>query len=233
MSCCVDGRAWTWWLPRGEPGRRPPPVQGRARSPRPSSRRRDRRRAVEIGVTRRLHAGSVRLDEGPSAPGPKLGRWWTMRWTTMTDATQRAHGREQPAPRASSSPPAASGTSPPSSTCCGGWRPSGFDWVAGRRQHGPVDPAELHAVGRALADAGTAIRRAGAGRGPGLDRRRTRRRRRRRRRAVRDRHRGCRARGRASRYPPEGERSWGPFAPVWGGAAPDPAAANAAVRCLG
>ena len=37
---------------------------------------------------------------------------------------------------------------------------------------------------------------------------------------------------RASRYPPEGERSWGPFAPLWGGAAPDPAAANAAVRCL-
>ena len=37
---------------------------------------------------------------------------------------------------------------------------------------------------------------------------------------------------RASRYPPEGERSWGPFAPQWAGAALDPVAANAAVRCL-
>jgi 4-hydroxy-2-oxoheptanedioate aldolase len=37
---------------------------------------------------------------------------------------------------------------------------------------------------------------------------------------------------RASRYPPAGDRSWGPFAPQWGGAVLDPAAANAAVQCL-
>ena len=37
---------------------------------------------------------------------------------------------------------------------------------------------------------------------------------------------------RASRYPPQGERSWGPFAPQWGGSGPDPVAANATVRCL-
>jgi 4-hydroxy-2-oxoheptanedioate aldolase len=38
--------------------------------------------------------------------------------------------------------------------------------------------------------------------------------------------------GRASRYPPDGERSWGPVPPLWGGTAPDPATANASVRCL-
>jgi 4-hydroxy-2-oxoheptanedioate aldolase len=37
---------------------------------------------------------------------------------------------------------------------------------------------------------------------------------------------------RASRYPPEGDRSWGPFPPLWGAAAPDPATANATARCL-
>ena len=40
------------------------------------------------------------------------------------------------------------------------------------------------------------------------------------------------AAARASRYPPRGERSWGPFPPLWGGAAPDPATANATVRCI-
>lgn len=109
---------------------------------------------------------------------------------------------------------------------------AGFDWVALDAQHGPVDRAALHAVGRGLADAGVplvvrvpavdpgwigAALDAGAnavvvpsvtGRGDA----------------------GLAAR--ASRYPPDGDRSWGPFAPLWGGTALDPAAANAAVLCL-
>ena len=40
------------------------------------------------------------------------------------------------------------------------------------------------------------------------------------------------AAARASRYPPLGDRSWGPFPPLWGGTAPSVTAANAAVRCL-
>jgi 4-hydroxy-2-oxoheptanedioate aldolase len=109
---------------------------------------------------------------------------------------------------------------------------AGFDWVALDAQHGPVDRAALHVVGRGLADAGVdlvvrvpavdpvwigAALDAGAA-------------------AVvvpsvtgRD---DAALAGRASRYPPEGNRSWGPFAPLWGGTAPDPATANARVRCL-
>ena len=109
---------------------------------------------------------------------------------------------------------------------------AGFDWVVLDAQHGPVDRAALHALGRALAqsptpvvvrvpavdpawigaalDAGAAVVIVPSVSGHGD--------------AV--------AAARASRYPPEGERSWGPFAPVWGGTAPDPAAANADVRCL-
>lgn len=109
---------------------------------------------------------------------------------------------------------------------------SGFDWVAVDAQHGPIDRAALHAIGRALADAASpfvvrvpAVDPAWIG--AALDA-------------------GAAAvivpsvtgsadaslLARASRYPPEGDRSWGPFAPLWGGTAPDPAAANAEVRCL-
>ena len=109
---------------------------------------------------------------------------------------------------------------------------SGFDWVALDAQHGPVDRAVLHASGRAFSSAGAALvvrvpAVDPAWIGAALDA-------------------GAAAvvvpsvtgradavlAARASRYPPEGERSWGPFAPVWGGTAPDPAAANATVRCL-
>jgi 4-hydroxy-2-oxoheptanedioate aldolase len=34
---------------------------------------------------------------------------------------------------------------------------SGFDWLAIDAQHGPVDRAALHAIGRALADAATPL----------------------------------------------------------------------------
>lgn len=109
---------------------------------------------------------------------------------------------------------------------------AGFDWVAVDAQHGPVDRSGLHEIGRALADAAApfvvrvpAVDAAWIG--AALDA-------------------GAAAvivpsvtasgdalhAARASRYPPEGERSWGPFGPVWGGTAPDPAAANAAVTCL-
>jgi 4-hydroxy-2-oxoheptanedioate aldolase len=109
---------------------------------------------------------------------------------------------------------------------------SGFDWVALDAQHGPVDRAALHAAGRGLADAGTAlVVRVPAVDpvwiGAALDAGAT---------AVVVPSVTGRAdavlAARASRYPPEGDRSWGPFAPLWGGVAPDPAAANAAVRCL-
>jgi 4-hydroxy-2-oxoheptanedioate aldolase len=109
---------------------------------------------------------------------------------------------------------------------------SGFDWVAVDAQHGPVDRAALHAVGRALASArapfavrvpavdpawiGAALD-AGASAVvvPSLE-------------GSAD----ARVAARASRYPPLGDRSWGPFPPLWGGAAPDPVVANRTVRCL-
>ena len=108
----------------------------------------------------------------------------------------------------------------------------GFDWVALDAQHGPVDRAVLHAVGRAFSDTGAAFVVRVPAVDPGwigaaLDA-------------------GAAAvvvpsvtgsadaalAARSSRYPPEGDRSWGPFAPQWGGTAPDPAKANATVRCL-
>ncbi|HEU5456404.1 MAG TPA: aldolase/citrate lyase family protein, partial [Nocardioides sp.] len=108
----------------------------------------------------------------------------------------------------------------------------GFDWVALDAQHGPVDRTVLHAVGRALSDTGAAfvVRVPAvdpAWIGAALDA-------------------GAAAvvvpsvtgsadavlAARSSRYPPEGDRSWGPFAPQWGGTAPDPDTANATVRCL-
>jgi 4-hydroxy-2-oxoheptanedioate aldolase len=109
---------------------------------------------------------------------------------------------------------------------------AGFDWVAVDAQHGPVDRAALHALGRGLAGSGaTLVVRVPAVDpawiGAALD-------------AgaaavvvpsVNGRPDAVRA-ARASRYPPEGERSWGPFPPLWGGRAPDAEAANATVRCL-
>ena len=109
---------------------------------------------------------------------------------------------------------------------------AGVDWVAVDAQHGPVDRTVLHAIGRALADAGAALvvrvpavdpvwigaaldAGAAAVVVPSVTGRAD---------AV--------IAARASCYPPEGDRSWGPFAPLWGGSAPGPAAANAAVRCL-
>ena len=109
---------------------------------------------------------------------------------------------------------------------------SGFDWLAVDAQHGPVGRAALHAIGRGLADAGApflvrvpsvdpvwigASLDAGAAAVvvPSVD-------------GAADAVRAARA----SRYPPLGDRSWGPFPPVWGGAAPDVRAANAAVACL-
>ena len=108
----------------------------------------------------------------------------------------------------------------------------GFDWVAVDAQHGPVDRAGLHVIGRALADAvAPFVVRVpsvdAAWIGAALDA-------------------GAAAvivpsvtgtsdavlAARASRYPPEGDRSWGPFPPLWGGTAPDAAEANAATVCL-
>jgi 4-hydroxy-2-oxoheptanedioate aldolase len=108
----------------------------------------------------------------------------------------------------------------------------GFDWVAVDAQHGPVDRAGLHVIGRALADAvapfvvrvpsvdaawiGAALD-AGAAAVivPSVT-------------GVSD----AVLAARSSRYPPEGDRSWGPFPPLWGGTAPDAATANAATVCL-
>jgi 4-hydroxy-2-oxoheptanedioate aldolase len=108
----------------------------------------------------------------------------------------------------------------------------GFDWVAVDAQHGRLDRAALHAVGRAFAgsDVSFVVRVPSVDPvwiGAALDA-------------------GAVAvvvpsvtttadaelAARASRYPPLGERSWGQFAPQWGGAVTDPAAADAAVRCL-
>lgn len=109
---------------------------------------------------------------------------------------------------------------------------TGVDWVAVDAQHGPVDRATLHAVGRALAGAAApfvvrvpsvdpawigAALDAGAAAVvvPGVT-------------SVAD----AVVAARASRYPPQGERSWGPFPPLWGATAPDPAGADAAARCI-
>lgn len=109
---------------------------------------------------------------------------------------------------------------------------SGFDWLAVDAQHGPVDRAALHGIGRGLSDTGTPflVRVPGvdtAWIGAALDAGAT---------AVvvpsvvgvPD----AVAAARAARYPPLGERSWGPFPPLWGATAPDPSTANELVRCL-
>lgn len=109
---------------------------------------------------------------------------------------------------------------------------SGFDWLAVDAQHGPVDRVTLHGIGRALdgRDTPFVVRVPGvdaAWVGAALDA-------------------GATAvivpsvtgvadavtAARASRYPPLGERSWGPFPPLWARAAPKPVAANTGVRCL-
>ena len=110
---------------------------------------------------------------------------------------------------------------------------SGVDWLAVDAQHGPVDRSALHAIGRALGsgtgapfvvrvpgvDAGWIGAALDAGAAavvvPSVT-------------GVAD----AVTAARASRYPPTGDRSWGPFAPLWAGTAPDPATADAAVRCL-
>ena len=109
---------------------------------------------------------------------------------------------------------------------------SGFDWLALDAQHGPVDRSALHGIARALAGCGTpflvrvpgvdaawigAALDAGAAAVvvPSVD-------------GVPD----AVAAARAARYPPSGERSWGPFPPLWGGTAPDPATADATARCI-
>ena len=109
---------------------------------------------------------------------------------------------------------------------------SGFDWVSVDAQHGPVDRAVLHALGRSLGGVGAPF----VVRVPGVDAGWIG--------AALDAGAGAVivpsvtgaadavASARASRYPPEGDRSWGPFPPLWGGSTPDPVAANAAVRCL-
>lgn len=108
---------------------------------------------------------------------------------------------------------------------------SGFDWLALDAQHGPVDRAALHRLGRALAPTRTAFLvrvpsvdpawigaalDAGASGVvvPSVT-------------SAADAERAALA----FRYPPLGERSWGPFAPLWGGAAPGPEVANELVRC--
>ncbi|MGG5260553.1 HpcH/HpaI aldolase family protein [Phycicoccus avicenniae] len=108
---------------------------------------------------------------------------------------------------------------------------TGFDWLALDAQHGPVDRAVLHAAGRALAGVhapflvrvpavdpawiGAALDAGAAGVVvPSVT-------------GVADAERAALA----SRYPPLGERSWGPFPPLWGGKASDPEVANELVRC--
>ena len=109
---------------------------------------------------------------------------------------------------------------------------SGFDWLALDAQHGPVDRAHLHSLGRALGDAAAPF----VVRVPGVDAGAIG--------AALDA--GASAvivpsvnntsdavlAARAARYPPLGERSWGPFPPLWGASAPQPGAANEATRCL-
>ncbi len=109
---------------------------------------------------------------------------------------------------------------------------AGFDWLALDAQHGPVDRAALHALGRALGDleANFVVRVPGVDVGwigAALDS-------------------GASAvivpsvagmvdaeiAVRAARYPPAGERSWGPFPAMWGGTFPDPERANQSVQCV-
>lgn len=108
---------------------------------------------------------------------------------------------------------------------------SGFDWIALDAQHGSIDRSALVALGRALGDIGTnvVVRVPGVEHswiGASLD-------------AgaagviipsvasVED----ARAAVAATFYPPLGERSWGPFTPMWDAEAPGADEANAQVQC--
>jgi 4-hydroxy-2-oxoheptanedioate aldolase len=109
---------------------------------------------------------------------------------------------------------------------------AGFDWLALDAQHGPVDRAGLHMLGRALGEqeANFVVRVPGvdvAWIGAALD------------------SGACAVivptvggiadaeiAARAAKYPPVGERSWGPFQAMWGGAFPDPVQANQSVQCV-
>ena len=108
---------------------------------------------------------------------------------------------------------------------------SGFDWVALDAQHGPLDRGHLYAVARGLVTArvpflvrvpavdpawiGAALDAGAAAvvvpSATGLA--------------------DAEVAARATRYAPAGERSWGQFAPLWGGEAATPDAADAAARC--
>ncbi|WP_082589579.1 aldolase/citrate lyase family protein [Nostocoides sp. Soil756] len=107
----------------------------------------------------------------------------------------------------------------------------GFDWLALDAQHGPVDRAALHVIGRALAGSPTpflvrvpAVDAAWIGAAldagaagvivPSVE-------------GVADAERAALA----TRYPPLGDRSWGPFATLWGGTTSTPEEANQAVQC--
>ncbi|HMM95044.1 aldolase/citrate lyase family protein [Phycicoccus sp.] len=108
---------------------------------------------------------------------------------------------------------------------------SGFDWLVLDAQHGPVDRAALHGAGRALGAAsapflvrvpavdaawiGTALDAGAHG-------------------VVVPSVTGAEDAARAAlacRYPPLGERSWGPWSPMWGASAPAADVANGVVRC--
>lgn len=108
---------------------------------------------------------------------------------------------------------------------------SGFDWLALDAQHGPVARAALHGIARALAGAPTpflvrvpAVDAAWIGAAldagaagvivPSVT-------------GVED----ARRAALATRYPPLGDRSWGPFASAWGGAVRTPEEANERIRC--
>lgn len=106
-----------------------------------------------------------------------------------------------------------------------------FDWIALDAQHGSIDRSALVALGRALGDVGAnfVVRVPGVEHswiGASLD-------------AgaagviipsvasVDD----ARAAVRATYYPPLGDRSWGPFSPMWDVTPPSTEQANAAVQC--
>ena len=107
----------------------------------------------------------------------------------------------------------------------------GFDWLVVDAQHGPVGRDGLYGVGRALADAplpwlvrvpsvdpewiGASLDAGAAGVIVP---------------SVTGRADAERA-ALATRYPPLGERSWGPFGPLWSGQAPGTEDANEGVRC--
>ena len=109
---------------------------------------------------------------------------------------------------------------------------AGFDWLALDMQHGAVDRDALLAIGRALGDVGATV----VVRVPGVD-------------PVAIGNAldvgaaavivptigsavDAAAIVEAAHYPPLGQRSWGPLTDLWGGDAPEPAAANDAVQVI-